>query len=153
MDSTHPMDPSDEIKRIEGLPKCSLLARIFLSEEKPGFSNHGSHKTAAAVVSDFGRGCFCCGGGDGDTLLRCQWWRRWGSKRSTSWENCRQWKRWEKHNDHQWDIVLVLVTKIAYIACPPFPSPPYMVESPVNRGSSWSATLRMVLSSMAIGSI
>ena len=48
------------------------------SEKKTGFSFHSGHKTAVAIVSDFGRGGFGCGGGDGATALRCQWWRQWG---------------------------------------------------------------------------
>ena len=40
--------------------------------------------------------------------------------------NGRQWY------DNQWDIVLVIFTKISFITWPPFPSSPCMVESPVN---------------------
>ena len=48
------------------------------SEKKPGFLSHSGHKTAAAIVLDFGRGGFGCGRGDGDTALRLKWWGWWG---------------------------------------------------------------------------
>ena len=35
------------------------------------------HKTAAAIVSDFGRGGFRCGRGGADAALRCLRWRQW----------------------------------------------------------------------------
>ena len=54
------------------------VSEAILSEKKNGFSSHSGHKTSATIVSDFGRGGFGCGGGDGATSLRCQWWRRWG---------------------------------------------------------------------------
>ena len=42
--------------------------------EKKGFLSHRGHKTAVAVVSDFGSGCFDCSGVNGAMALRCQWW-------------------------------------------------------------------------------
>ena len=53
-----------------------------------------------------------------------------------------------QRDDHWWDIVLVLVAKISYIACPP-----YMVESTVNQESRRSATLRMIFYATTIGRI
>ena len=58
-----------------------------------------------------------------------------------------------QRDDHRWDIVLVLVTKISYIACPPFLLPPYTVKSTVNRGSRRNVTLRMGLSNTTMGRI
>ena len=46
---------------------------------KNGFLSHSFHKTAAAIVSDFGRGGLGCDVEGGATSLRCQWWRQWGS--------------------------------------------------------------------------
>ena len=43
----------------------------FFSEIKTGFLSHSGHKTAAAIVSDCGRGNFGCIGGDADMVLRC----------------------------------------------------------------------------------
>ena len=51
----------------------------FFSEKKIGFSIHSGHKIVVAIVSDFGRGGFACGGGYMTTSLLCQWWRRWGT--------------------------------------------------------------------------
>ena len=41
----------------------------FFSEKNTDFLSHSGHKTAAAIVSDFGRGGFGCGRGNGDTAL------------------------------------------------------------------------------------
>ena len=43
----------------------------FFSEKNTGVSIDSGHKTAAAIVSDLGRGRFRCGGGGAATALRC----------------------------------------------------------------------------------
>ena len=42
---------------------------IFFSEKNTRFSIHSSHKTAVAIVLDFGRGGFCYDRRDADTAL------------------------------------------------------------------------------------
>ena len=44
------------------------------SDKNAGYFINSGHKTAAEIVSDFGRGGFCCGGGDAATALKL--WRR-----------------------------------------------------------------------------
>ena len=44
---------------------------IFFAREKNGFWNYSGHKTAAAIVSDLGRGGFGCERGYADTKLIC----------------------------------------------------------------------------------
>ena len=46
---------------------------------KNGFWSYRGHKTAAAIVLDFGKGNFGYGGGDADRVLQCRCWRRWGT--------------------------------------------------------------------------
>ena len=41
----------------------SPVGKGYLLKQKNGFSINSVHKTAAAVVSDFGRVIFCCGRG------------------------------------------------------------------------------------------
>ena len=41
----------------------SLVGEAIFLARKYGFLSHSDHKTAAAIVSDFGRGGFGCGGG------------------------------------------------------------------------------------------
>ena len=43
----------------------------FSDAKKTRFCSYSDHKTAAAIVSDFGKDSFGCGGGDAATALLC----------------------------------------------------------------------------------
>ena len=86
----------------------------FFSEKNTGFLSHSGHKTAAAVASDFGRQVGC---GHGITMLMVEAVGIGGGGRVEGIGGGGKGKRNGRHQD---DIVLVLVTKCVYIACPPF---------------------------------
>ena len=55
MDGTHPTDPSGASKRIEGLPKCSLLAEANFYQEKPDFGVTAAIKQQRQLFQVWGR--------------------------------------------------------------------------------------------------
>ena len=71
--------PSNALK---GFPSVPCLRELFLSEKNTRFLIISGHKTAVAIVSDFGRADFVAAGGDAATALRSDYggggerWRR-----------------------------------------------------------------------------